>query len=179
MSGFKIEHPGTRLERLVADRPLSGADFNAIAAAAGRPARRAFKVGLVAGRVAKAAETVETKWSSESTTNVAQPGDWVVTNYKIDRTALVDGKGRVNTYVIRNGAFAARYERAPGESNTGLPFFKSSGEIIVDAIGFPGGLDIVADWGERQTMSSGYLLRSGTSVYGNESLSFDGTYKMD
>lgn len=179
MSRFVIEGRGGDRERLVAPVALAPEDFEAIAKEAGRKPVRARKVGLVSGRVAAAREEVATEWNGETTRNVAEPGDVVVTNYKADRTPLLDGQGRRNHYVIRKATFEQKYERVAGAADDGQPFYATRGDVVVEALEFPGGLDVLAGWGERQTIANGYLVRSGTSVYGNDALSFEGTYAVE
>lgn len=179
MGRFVIERRGSAGERLVAQETLGPDDFDAIAKDAGRRPVRARKVGLVAARVAIAQEEVATEWNGEVTRNVAAPDDVIVTNYRADRTPLLDAQGRRNHYVMRKATFEQKYERVAGAMADGQPLYANKGEIVVEAIEFPGGLDVLAGWGKRQTMKNGYLLRSGTAVYGNDRLSFEGTYAVE
>ncbi len=43
----------------------------------------------------------------------------------------------------------------------------------MSALPLPGGFDILAPWGERQTGASGYLLLNGDEVYGSSHEAFD------
>ena len=49
---------------------------------------------------------------------------------------------------------------------------------VVSTIPLPGGFDIAAPWGERQTATSGYLLCNGSEVYGNSRTAFEATYEV-
>ena len=49
---------------------------------------------------------------------------------------------------------------------------------VVSAIALPGGFDIVAPWGERETAPAGYLLLNGTEVYGCNQETFVATYEV-
>ncbi len=182
MTEFRVEGKGTKAEGLVASEKLSGADFDAIAAAFGRKIQRARKVSMVAARVAREVETIKTEWGTENTTNTAQPGDWIVTNYKLAVNGsapkpLLDDQSRLNTYVIKPDVFTQRYKRGLGETPNG-PLFVAKDGILVDAI-YVGRLDIVAPWGERQQIGAAYLLRGGANdIYGNAKSSFDATYEI-
>ena len=48
----------------------------------------------------------------------------------------------------------------------------------MSALSLPGGFDIVAPWGERQTGASGYLLLNGDEVYGISRDAFEATYEF-
>ena len=48
--------------------------------------------------------------------------------------------------------------------------------ILVEALLFKGGFDILAPWNERQVGPSGYLLKNGDDVYGIEKSTFGKTY---
>jgi hypothetical protein len=174
---FKIEHagPGRGDARLVADAALTSADFLRIAQALGRSPIRARKTGFVAARQATKREDVETRWNGRETTNTARAGDWVVTNLDPQQRPLRDGDGHVNRYVILAERFADLYEPTGAENEFGV-VCRAKG--IVDAISLPGGFDIVAPWGERQTSPSGYLLCNGTEVYGNNAETFAATYDV-
>jgi len=49
---------------------------------------------------------------------------------------------------------------------------------VVSALSLPGGFDILAPWGERQTGASGYLLLNGDEVYAASRAAFDATYEV-
>ena len=52
------------------------------------------------------------------------------------------------------------------------------GQYGSDAWVLAGGLDIMAPWGERQTIEKGYLLRNGDEIYGNDAKAFRATYEI-
>ncbi|MGO9170403.1 MAG: hypothetical protein ACLP7P_00330 [Rhodomicrobium sp.] len=173
---FTIEKTGLlKQRRLVSDAVLKPDDFDAIADALGKTPVRARKIACIAACRAQEPTVVDTRWQGEVTTNEARPGDWIVTNLDTRNSPLRDAAGRVNHYVIRAEKFERLYERTVGETEWG-PVFKAKG--TVEALGLPGGLDIQASWGERQTIEKGYLLRNGTSVYGNDAKSFCATYEI-
>lgn len=173
---FHIEKVGwRRAARLVASELLTPADFDEAASALGAAPQRARKVNLVAACRASAPTLVETKWGGEDTRNTAEIGDWIVTAMTRDGKPLQDAKNNVNRYVIKDARFAELYERAVGETADG-PLFRPRG--VVDALYLPGGFDILAPWGERQTSTTGYLLRNGQEIYGNERSAFEQTYQI-
>lgn len=176
-TGYSIARCGVfgRKRRLVSAIKLTPADFDAIAAALKQPPRKARKIGLVAARRAQSRRDVETRWNGEETRNVAEVGDWIVTNLSPRGAVLRDRAGNQNTYVIRGEQFDRLYDPTEGENEFG-PFFKS--KSIVEFLFFGGGFDIQAPWGERQTGKSGYVLRNGTEVYGNEQGTFAATYEV-
>lgn len=176
MAPFHIEKVGwRRAARLVASELLTPADFDEAASALGAAPQRARKVNLVAACRASAPTLVETKWGGEDTRNTAEIGDWIVTAMTRDGKPLQDAKNNVNRYVIKDARFAELYERAVGETADG-PLFRPRG--VVDALYLPGGFDILAPWGERQTSTTGYLLRNGQEIYGNERSAFEQTYQI-
>ena len=174
---FAIERTGffSRKRRLVASEKLTPTDFDDIAATLGVVPVRARKITLVSARQATEHREVVTKWKGEVTKNVAEPGDWLVTNLDATAKPLRDAAGKANTYVIRAARFGELYDRAPGEGEFG-PFFKGKAEVR--AIPFNGGFDIAAPWGERQTATDGYILLNGADVYGNERTAFETTYEV-
>lgn len=175
-SSFSIEHTGflKRKRRLVANSKLTPADFAAISAALGRTPIKARKTALIAARRAQALREVVTEWKGEVTRNTAKPGDWIATSLNPDRSVMRDSAGKENSYVIAADRFDALYERVPGECEFGAMF---RGKPVVEALHLSGGLDITAPWGERQTMTDGYLLKNGEEVYGNERWTFETAYQ--
>lgn len=179
MAKFSVEYTGWpwwRKRRLVASERLSPADFDAVAAALDTKPMRARKIAPVAGCRAKTEQSIATNWKGEATVNVARAGDWIVTSLDRKFKPLKDVFGNVNQYVIRPEKFDELYERSPGEHDLYGPLFEPRG--IVDALPLTAGFDIVAPWGERQTGTAGYLLRSGADVYGNEKATFEETYEV-
>ena len=81
----------------------------------------------------------------------------------------------MNVYVILAERFADLYEPASRQSEHGT-VHRAKG--IVSALPLPGGLDIAAPWGERQTASAGYLLCNGAEVYGSNKETFEATYEI-
>lgn len=177
MTSFTIEHTGSaRHPRLVAPARLTPSDFDAIAVALGASPMRARKVAPVAARRVESEQVVLTHWKGEETHNTARPGDWIVTSLNRQFLPLRDGANQVNRYVLKPEKFAEIYERAAGENVEHGAHFRPTG--VVDALPFPGGFDIEAPWGERQTGTAGYLMRSGTDVYFNEKVTFEETYEV-
>jgi hypothetical protein len=174
---FKVVQTGRGGDniRLEADAALTPAQFERIASAPGRRRLRARKIGFVAARQAERPEVVETRWNGRETTNTARVGDWIVTNLSPQQQPLCDGDGHVNSYVILAERFADLYQPTGARSEFGA-VYRAKG--IVDAIRLPGGFDIVAPWGERQTSPSGYLLCNGKEVYGNHAETFEATYEL-
>jgi hypothetical protein len=88
---------------------------------------------------------------------------------------LRDDDGHVNVYVIAADRFPQLYEPMDRKSELGDAY---GAKAVVCAVALPGGLDIVAPWGERQTVSDGYLLCNGAEVYGSNAAAFQATYKV-
>ena len=171
---FKIDRTA-RGDRLEADAVLTPSDFQSIAKTLGHPPLRARKIGYVAARRAEKSEVVETRWNGKETTNTARVGDFIVTNLSPKCQPLRDGDGHMNVYLIAAERFPQLYEPAEGKSEHGA-VYRAMG--VVSALPFPGGLDISAPWGERQTTSAGYLLLSGEDVYGISQGAFEETYEV-
>jgi hypothetical protein len=169
---FKISR-NERGNRLKAEAALTPSEFQSIAKKLGHPPLSAHKIGYVAARRAEKSETVETRWNGRETTNTAHPGDWIVTNLSPLLEPLLDNEGHMNVYVIAAERFPQLYEPAEGKSGFGV-VYRATG--VVSALPFPGGLDIAAPWGERQTAHAGYLLCNGEEVYGSSQEAFDVTY---
>ncbi len=162
-------------QRLKSTRALTPADFQAIAAKLGQVPVVARKFGFVAALKASRARTVETRWNGKETTNKARAGDWIVTNLSAKREVLRDRDGHANTYVVAAGRFKDLYQPARTKPLAKLgAVFRAKG--VVSALWLPGGFDVVAPWGERQTGAAGYLILNGDDVYGNNAETFDATY---
>jgi hypothetical protein len=160
--------------RLVAGAVLSAADFQRIAEKSGG-SLRARKTGFVAARQAAEAKVVETKWNGRETTNTARAGDWIVTNLTSDEKPLRDREGHLNVYVIATERFGSLYQPTGRTGEHGAIY---RAKRTVEVIGFPGGFDIVAPWGERQTARAGYLIFNGDEVYGSHAETFAATYEI-
>ena len=167
--------PGRDDLRLEADAVLTPADFSRIAEETRTQVVHARKTGFVAARRASKSEAVETRWNGKESHDTARAGDWIVTNLTPQQAALRDREGHVNTYVILAERFASLYEATGGHTEFGA-INRAKG--TVEAIRLPGGFDIVAPWGERQTSPAGYLLCNGTDVYGNNAETFAVTYEV-
>ncbi|MDZ4842679.1 MAG: hypothetical protein SH859_11150 [Hyphomicrobium aestuarii] len=179
MGKFRIEHNGlfwSRRPRLVASEQLQSSDFDAVATALARRPVKARKMAPVAGRRVNAEQVISTRWRGEETTNTALPGDWIVTSLDRNCVPLMDNAGNMNEYVIKADRFEQLYEAMPGETGGLGTRFRPKG--VVDALAVPGGFDIVAPWGERQTGTTGYILRNGKDVYGNAKETFDEGYEI-
>jgi hypothetical protein len=162
--------------RLVAPEGIgAGQEFDRLAAELGTFVRRARKVGFVAARKADAPQAVVSHWNGVETTNMAQPGDWIIANLDAGRETLRDKTGNANLYVIEAGKFPALYEAASGTSEFG-DVYLAKGEV--EAVYLSGGFIIKAPWGETQEADDGYLLRNGDEVYGNNKETFERTYEF-
>jgi hypothetical protein len=173
---FTIEKTGPRGDRprLVANAALSRADFEDIANQLGTKPVQAHKTALIAARPAKKGERVDTQWNGSETINTAKQGDWVATSLTTDGKVLRDGGGQANSYIIPAADFPKLYAPVEGSNDFGR-FHAARGTVA--ALHLPGGFDIVAPWGERQTAPDGYLLLSGSDVYGNNAETFAATYE--
>jgi hypothetical protein len=174
---FKIVRKGAQGAgvRLEADTALTPADFQSVADALGSPPIRARKIGYTAARKATESEVVETRSNGRETTNTARAGDWIVTNLSPQREPLLDLDGHLNVYVIEAARFPALYEPAGSKSAQGA-IYRAKG--VASAIPLPGGFDIAAPWGQRQTAADGYLLCNGTEVYGSSRGAFEAAYEV-
>jgi hypothetical protein len=76
--------------------------------------------------------------------------------------------------VIAAERFAGLYESTSETSEHGA-IYRAKG--VVFALPLPGGLDILAPWGERQRADDGYLLLNGDEVYASSRDAFDATYE--
>ena len=161
--------------RLVASEPLSVADFFAIAAQLQTPPATARKIALVAGRLSKTTQQIETRWNGKETYNTAGPNDWIVTSLANDRSPLRDSTGNLNTYVIRSERFPELYEATTGRNAFGN-LYRSISEV--EAIYLAGGFENMAPWQTLQQAACGYLLRNGREVYGNGAETFAATYQF-
>jgi hypothetical protein len=154
---------------------LNKGDFKAIAKELGSKPMCARKVAFVAARKARRVETVDTHWNGKETSNIARPGDFIVTSLTRRKTILRDRNGKTNNYVIKATTFKRLYEQTAGQNRLGR-FFKSRN--FVAAIYLSGGFDIFAPWGQRERAAKGYLLLNGREVYGNNAGTFEATYEI-
>jgi hypothetical protein len=129
----------------------------------------------VAARKAARSETVETRWNGKETSNTARPGDFIVTNLSPRCEPLRDSEGCLNVYVILPEKLAALYERTSETIGHG-EIYRAKG--VVSALPLPGGFDIVAPWGERQTGAAGHVLLNGDEVYCSNAETFAATYEI-
>jgi patatin-like phospholipase len=174
---FTIETRGVlrRKRRLIARRPLTAADFRAIAVKLGITPIKARRIGLLAARQATAAEKVETWSNGKESRDTAAPGDWIVTNLSPQGRVLRDRAGHANIYIVRGERFSSLYDRHEGDTEFGA-VYKPKG--TVEALYCPAGYELVAPWGEMQQGQEGYLLLNDTEVYGNNRATFDATYEI-
>jgi hypothetical protein len=170
---FRI-HRTARGDRLEAGAVLMPSDFESIAKTLGRAPLRARKIGFVAARTATVPEMVETRWNGKETTNTARVGDFIVTNLSPQRQPLRDEDGRFNVYVIVAKKFAGLYDPTDEDNQHGA-IYRAKG--VVSALPLPGGFDILAPWGDRQTGAAGYLLLNGDQVTGSSWDAFAKTYE--
>lgn len=166
--------PSPGRPRLSAPSGLADGDFEKIARELGTLPFKARKTGFVAAREAHKRERVDTFWNGKETENVAQPGDFVVTNLSPTKSVLRDGDGHANTYVISRAKFAKLYAADRGKTEFG-DVYRAIG--TVEAIFLAGGFDILAPWGEPQRAESGYVLKNGKEIYGNNKDTFEQTYE--
>ena len=162
-------------ERFVSNKQLTQHDFEQLAERLSLRPRHARKIGLIVARRATAPERVATRWNGSETTNVAQPGDWTVTNLSAQLEPLRDRDGHPNTYVITSARFPELYELATIETAFG-PAYRARSVVL--ALKLPAGFDIIAPWGERQQAPSGYLISNGHEVYGNNTETFEASYEI-
>jgi len=174
---FTIEMTGANRDRvrLVAQDILSETDFHAIADTLGSKPLQACKTALTAARPAKAGERIETHWNGSETVNTANAGDWVATSLTEGGEVLRDHSGQANSYIIPAADFPALYAPVEGSNEFGR-FHAARGTVT--ALRLSGGFDILAPWGERQTAPDGYLVLSGSEVYGNNAETFAATYQV-
>jgi hypothetical protein len=174
---FTIEKMGANGDkrRLVAGLALKAADFHAIADMLGTRPLKARKTALIAARPATAGEPIETHWNGAETINTAKPGDWVVTSLTANGEVLRDRDGNANSYIIPAADFPALYAPVDGKSEFGS---LHAARGTVAALHLSGGFEIIAPWGVRQTAPDGYLLLSGSDVYGNNAETFAATYEV-
>ena len=165
----------TSSQRFTAHKKMTRDNFDQLAALLGAKPVRARKIGFIAARQAIALERVETHWNGKETTNTAQPGDWVATNLSPDSQPLRDCDGNLNTYVISSARFPELYEPTGTTIDLGQVY---RGNAIVLVLRLVDGFDIVAPWGERQQVASGYLILNGDEVYGNQTETFEATYEI-
>lgn len=174
---FTIEKTGAKGDklRLVAQAVLSEADFHAIADTLGAEPLQARKTALTAARPAKPGERIETHWNGSETVNTAKAGDWVATSLTADGEVMRDRSGHANSYIIPAADFPTLYAPVDGSNEFGQ-FHAARGTVA--ALHLSGGFEILAPWGERQTAPDGYLLLSGSDVYGNNAETFAATYQV-
>jgi hypothetical protein len=173
---YRIEHNGSR-PRVVSESGISATDFAQLAIDLGIEPHRARKAGRVAARQATRRERVETRWNGKETENEAVPGDWIITALSADDVPLRDDSAHLNVYVVTQDRFGSLYEPLPTPGATPYgAIFQPRG--YVEAVRITGGFEIKAPWGEMQYADDGWLLLSGSEVYGNHRDTFDETYDL-
>ena len=174
---FTIEKTGSNSDkaRLIARTVLGEDDFHAIADAVGVRPIKARKTALIAARPATTGERIETNWNGSETVNTAKPGDWVATSLTADGEVLHDRDGNANSYVIPAADFPTLYSPVVGSNEFGR-FHAARGTVA--ALYLSGGFEILAPWGEKQSAPAGYLMLSGSEVYGNNAETFAATYEV-
>ncbi|MEQ1711105.1 MAG: hypothetical protein ABL908_06875 [Hyphomicrobium sp.] len=136
----------------------------------------ARKIGFAAARQATGGEKkVVARWNGKESSDVAKPGDWIVTNMSPQREFLRDRENSLNTYVIRADVFPRLYDRDIGETEHGAIFRSKS---VVEAFLLPGSFEIMAPWGEIQRGARGDLIKNGDEVFGNNRETFEATYEI-
>lgn len=174
---FTIEKTGANRDRdrLIARAALGKADFQAIADALGVQPIEARKTAFISARPATAGERIETHWNGLETVNTAKPGDWVATSLTANGEVLRDRAGHANSYIIPAAHFPTLYAQVEGSNQFGR-FHAAHGTVA--ALYLSGGFEILAPWGEPQTAPDGYLMLSGSEVYGNNAETFAATYEV-
>lgn len=162
--------------RLISNGLLSVSDFHQIARKHGAAPIRAQKIGKVAAYQTDKEQMVETLWNGKETKNIAKQGDWVVTNLSPDGKVIRDADGNKNVYVISKSRFPELYSETDESSADDGKIYQSDNKVLV--LPFPGGFDLIAPWGERQTGEAGYLLLNNEDVYANSKGTFEQTYKI-
>lgn len=162
-------------ERLLAPTGLTSSDFDQLATDLGQKPRSARKKGFVSARIAKVEERVETHWNGKETSDVAKPGDVIVTNLSPQKEPLRDAVDNTNVYVIRAARFPELYERDKGATEFG-DVYRAKG--VVESLFLKSGFEIFAPWGQLQIADAGYIVRNGAEVYGNNKETFEATYQF-
>jgi|GEM_PF-5004367 len=171
---------GGRSPRVVANRILSAdhdfdmlirdlKEFNCIPF-------KAIKTAPVSARQVQHEEEIVTHFDGLETKNIAEPGDWVVTNMDAGGQIIRDVQCHTNTYIIREDKFSQLYQSGKGVTEFG-EIYRPQNEAFIEALYLAGGFDIVAPWGERQRTSTGFLVRKAGEVYGIHSGAFGQTYQ--
>lgn len=173
-AAYELKAGPDGVPHLVAVAKLTTAEFEGIRRAVSAPLLNARKIGFVAARVATEREKIFTHWNGKESADVAEPGDWVVTNMSAAREIMRDRDGNENTYVIRADVFPRLYDLDSGNEFGQLYKSKS----VVEAFLLPGSFEILAPWGEIQRGARGYLLNNGQEVYGNNRDTFEATYEI-
>lgn len=161
--------------RLTSTEPLTTKDFDAIAQEIGFSTRR--KIGFVAAVTAVKPTQIITYRKGKETENVAQIGDFIVTNLLPGTLEpFTNDQGQPDQYVIRIDRFPELYDRFDDEETEFGPVFKA--KSIVQAVYFANGFDIVPPWGGKQVADEGYLFLNGAEVYGCEAEACHETYEV-
>ena len=157
---YKLQPAGffRKTRHLTSTGILTASDFGALAKELSVDPLLAQKFGFVAARRAETAERVDTHSEGHETTNIANVGDWIITNMTPYGEALRDSTGRLDTYVIKADDFERRYVPVHRHSEFGALY---SAKGTVWAIELPGSFDILGPWQERQKGKAGYLIRNG------------------
>lgn len=135
--------------------------------------RQARKTGLIVAQRAAGGERVEAHGQSGyQGFSIAKPGEFIAT--KLDRAGEIarNPEGKLDQWVLTEARF---YELYTPASAVRSDMYQPRGKVI-EVLPFEGGIDIVAAWGEHQTIDNGYLVRNGDDVYGIDAPSFHDTY---
>jgi predicted acylesterase/phospholipase RssA len=174
---YKLQPTGffRKTRHLTSTAILTASDFDALAKELSVVPLDAQKFGFVAARRAERPERVETHSEGHETTNIANVGDWIITNMTPHGEALRDSAGRLDTYVIKGDDFERLYVPVHRQSEFGALY---GAKGAVSAIELPGSFDILGPWNERQKGKAGYLIRNGDQIYGIEKSVFHRTYDI-
>lgn len=162
--------------RIVSAHRLDAQAFRETARGIGAAIGRYRKTAKVAAQPSAERQTVITYWNGEETSNIAEPGDMLVTTLNAEGSPTRDTDGRVNTYVIGAARFEALYRGtgAPAQEPAYGASYEARGEI--EAFAAPGGFEIMAPWGEMERSANGYIVLNGEDVYGVAGEVFEQTY---
>lgn len=163
--------------RIVSTNRLDKDAFRQTARETGAAIGRYRKTAKVAALPATERQTIVTYWNGEETTNIAEPGDMLVTTLDEAGVPVRDQDGHMNTYVIGAARFEALYHPvgAPVPEPGFGALYEARGEV--EAFAAPGGFEILAPWGEMERAETGYIVLNNDDVYGVAKELFDMTYE--
>lgn len=168
------------MTRLISDTPLTPEAFHDEARRRGRIIGSYRKLGFFAARPSPGGQVVETAWNGRAMQSVLRNGDVVLTAVAEDGAPLVGSDGRPNTLSLRRDRFEELFEVEPAaapNAETDAAVYRSAS--VIEAFYLPGGFDIAAPWGGRQTARRGYLLAEDGVVFGCRAATFKQVYRKE